>query len=389
MAKGDYNSEDVTVGDALGWVKKNKKKIYSWAAGFFGGVALLSALYTVRPDSEGVIKRLGNYSRTTQPGLHLKIPYIESVTKVPLRRIQKQEFGYRTLKGGERSEYLDVDNVEKVGDSVLYDFIEEQRKLGFVEEEGTLAQRVAKLLQGEYQMLTGDLNVADVEFIVQYKIKDSAAFLFNVKNQVKTIRDLSEVAMRQVVGDSSVDEALTIGRIDIQVKAKEKLQEILDNYNTGIHVVDIKLQSVNPPRKVRPAFNEVNEAKQDREKIVNKAWEDYNTIIPKATGDAERMVKEAEAYSVERINEAKGDAERFVQVWREYTKAKDVTRKRMYLETLAKLLPKIETKWLIEQKGAEGGLLLKLDLEEKKEKEKGNVTEEKKKTEEEEGESEK
>ena len=198
-------------------------------------------------------------------------------------------------------------------------------------------------------MLCGDLSVAEVEWIVQYKISEPDKFLFNVRNPDTMIRDVAESVMRNVVGDSSVDEVLTSRRIEINVEAEQKMQEILKSYNSGIQVTAVKLQDVNPPEKVRPAFNEVNAAQQDREKFINTALEDYNKIIPRASGEAKQMIKQAEAYAIDRTNTAKGDATRFVQIWTEYDQSKDVTRRRLYLENLGKILPKLEKKYIVDE----------------------------------------
>jgi membrane protease subunit HflK len=323
-------------------------------------LGLTTSVYTVDPDSEAVVKRFGRYVRTTGPGIHLNIPFgIESVGAVPVRRIQKEEFGFRTLKAGVKSEYVDAEKLERVPRQVLYEILrQEEGETG----RGGVREAVGRILSNEYLMLTGDLNIADVEWIVQYKIKDPVAYLFNVRNKRKTVRDMSEAAMRLVVGDASIDEVITIGRVDIQNLAEDKLQKILDFYRTGIQIVAVRLQSVNPPEIVRPAFNEVNEAKQDRERMVNEAWKAYQEVIPKARGEAEKMVKEAEGYAVERVNRAEGEAKKFLSVYKEYKLAKDVTRRRLYLETLREVLPKLGNKWIIEQKGAEGGILQMLNI---------------------------
>ncbi len=268
-------------------------------------IVAFSTLYAVAPEEVGVIKRFGRYVRTTDPGLHIKIPFAESVTKVKVKRVFKEEFGFRTLRPGVRTTYA------------------------------------PEVWQEESLMLTGDLNVAVVEWIVQYKIIDPYKYLFKVRNVRQTIRDISEVVMRGVVGDRSVDEILTIGRVEAASEAQRKLQEILNFYDTGIKIVTLKLKDVNPPDTVKPAFNEVNEARQDRERFINEAWEAYNEVIPKAKGEAEKIIAEAEGYAIRRVNMAKGEAERFLRMWREYKKAPDVTRKRLYLETLAEVLPEV------------------------------------------------
>jgi len=326
-------------------------------------VTVLSSVFTVPPDSKAVVKRFGVYTRTVEPGIHLKLPWgMETAEKVPVKRIQKEEFGFRTLKAGIRTEYVGVENLKRTNPARLREILQEARQYTNLTEEGTLSRQVERLFQSEYQMLTGDLNVVDVEFVVQYRIKDPVAYLFNVREKRKTLRDICQAAMRLIIGDGSVDEAITIGRADTQSKALEKIQTVLDDYGCGIDVVAVKLQSVNPPRKVRPSFNEVNEAKQEKERLINEAWQEYNKVVPKAKGDAERTVKEAEAYAVERVNQAKGDAARFEKLLAEYQKAEDITRRRLYIEMLSKVLPELDTRWIVEQKGAEGGILLKLDM---------------------------
>lgn len=277
-------------------------------------VAVSTIFFTVPQDSVGVITRFGKYSRTMDPGLHFKLPFaIEKVEKPQVQAVQKQEFGFRTKLAGRFTQY------------------EEKR----YEEEDL--------------MLCGDLNCATVEWIVQYKIKDAKDYLFNVREKEDTIRNVSEAVMRAIIGDSSVDEALTVRRIEINVQAQEKMQEMLDSYGVGIKIVTVKLQDVNPPETVKPAFNEVNEAKQDKEKFVNEAWQEYNREVPRAGGEALQVIQEAEAYAVERVNEARGDTNRFLAMWEEYQKAEDVTRRRLYLETMKGVLPQIENKFVIDE----------------------------------------
>jgi len=278
-------------------------------------IALVSTMfYMVNTDSKGVVQRFGKFVRITEPGLHIKMPLgIEKVQKPQVERIFKEEFGFSTLRAGIKSTY-------------------------------------GKKNLDESLMLCGDLSVAEVEWIVQYKIREPDKYLFNIRNPQKVIRDVSESVMRMVVGDSSVDEVLTARRIEINNEAEQKMQGILDKYDTGIQVVTVKLQDVNPPELVKPAFNEVNAAQQDKEKLVNKAKEEYNKVIPKARGQALQMVKQAQGYAIDRTNTAQGDAQRFNQIWAEYAKNKDVTRRRLYLESLEKVLPKLEKKYIIDDK---------------------------------------
>ncbi len=275
-------------------------------------VILFSTFYAVGPEEVGVIKRFGRYVRMTDPGLHVKIPFAETVTRVKVKRIFKEEFGFRTLRPGVKTLYAP----EKWEDESL--------------------------------ILTGDLNVAVVEWIVQYKIVDPYNYLFKVRDVQKTIRDMAESAVRLVVGDRSVDEVLTVGRMEVATEAQKKLQEILDFYQTGIKIVTLKLKDVNPPDPVKPSFNEVNEARQDRERFINEAWRAYNKVIPKAKGEAEKIIAEAEGYAINRVNRAKGEAERFLALWSEYKKVPEVTRRRLYLETLAKVLPQVGKVYVVD-----------------------------------------
>ncbi len=270
-----------------------------------------TSFYMVNTDEEGVVLRFGKYVRTTGPGLHLKLPGIEQASTPQVERILKAEFGFRTLKAGVQTRY---------------------------------GQRPIE----EYLMLCGDLSVAEVEWIVQYKISNARDYLFNVRDPEKMLRDVSESVMRSVVGDSSVDEVLTSRRAEINIEAQTKMQELLDTYTVGLKVVAVKLQDVNPPEKVKPAFNEVNAAQQDKERLVNQALEEYNKIIPKADGKALQMVKQAEGYAIDRTNTALGDASRFLQIWKEYSLSKDVTRRRLYIEALGKVLPNLEKKYIID-----------------------------------------
>jgi membrane protease subunit HflK len=226
-----------------------------------------------------------------------------------------------------------------------------------------MVEKAKEILRREYIMLTGDLNITNVEWIVQYRIKNARSYLFNIREPRQTIRDASQAIMRQLIGNGSVDEAITIGRIEYESDAKELLQNLLDEYETGIHVVAVKLQSSNPPQRVRPAFNEVNKALQQKEQRINEAMKAYNEAIPKTKGEAKKLIETSKGYAAERVNKAEGDIAKFEKIYEEYRKAPDVTKQRMYLETMAKLLPLIPEKWIIEQGGAEGGILMKLDLE--------------------------
>jgi membrane protease subunit HflK len=212
-------------------------------------------------------------------------------------------------------------------------------------------------------MLTGDLNVFVVEWIVQFKVSDPVKFLFNVRDQGETIRSVSEAVMRQVVGNNSVSEVLNTRRVEINQEVQDTVQEILDFYDTGLKIVTVKLQDVNPPDEVKPSFNEVNEAKQEKEKMINNAWEAYNKAIPSAKGEAEKTIREAEGYALNEINTAKGDAARFIDTWEAYRNAKEVTRKRLYLETMNEILPKVGQKYIMDSLSGSILPLLKLNNE--------------------------
>jgi membrane protease subunit HflK len=299
------------------------------------GIALLfflfaTSFYTIQPNEVGVVLRFGKFVKTTLPGLHFKLPFgIERVFPVKVEYIYKEEFGFRTKKPGVRTLY---------------------------EEKG---------YEEESLILTGDLNVLDIEWIVQFKIKDPFAVLFNVRDVRKTLRDLSESVMRKIVGDYTFNEVLTTKRMDINKEVQEKLQEILDSYQAGIQIVTVKLQDVNPPDPVKPAFNEVNEAKQEREKLINQAWQVYNQKIPQAKGEALKMIKEAEGYAQEVINKAKGETQRFLLLLEEYKKAKEVTLRRIYLEKISQVLKKAGKKYIIDPE--QGSILPLLKLKDESE----------------------
>ncbi len=293
------------------------RRAIGWGAGGLAALILFFAsVYQIQPDEAGVVTRFGRYVRVSDPGLHFIVPFVENVTKVPVERQLKEEFGFRTAEAGVRTVY-------------------DQRN--FLEES---------------LMLTGDLNVAVVEWIVQFKVQDPRAYLFNVRDIQSTFRDMSEAAMRDVVGDHSVDEVLTVGRERIAAQAKDLLQDMNDRYETGISVQQLVLQDVNPPDLVKPSFNEVNEAIQEKERLTNEALAEYNQAIPRARGDAQRVIQEAEGYAAERVNRAQGEATRFEAIYAEYRNAPRVTRSRMYLETLSEVMPKLGQKVILDESGA-------------------------------------
>jgi len=299
--------------------KKPKKTTLPLIIGVLLVIGLLKgAFYTIQPSEVGVILRFGKIVRTTSPGLHFKLPFgIEKSIPVPVEKIYTSEFGFRTHSAGVKSVYSQ------------------------------------KSYDDESLMLTGDLNVLDLEWIVQFKIQDPFMALFNVRNVDKTIRDISESVMRKIVGDHAFNEVLTTKRIDINNQAQKEMQDILDSYEIGIQIVKLKLQDVNPPEQVKSAFNEVNQAKQEREKLKNQAWEVYNQKIPQAKGEALKRIREAEGYALEKINIAQGDTKRFLLLYKEYALAKEITLKRLYLEKMQDALTKAGKKYILdpEEKG--------------------------------------
>ncbi len=289
-------------------------------------VTLWSMVFQVGTEEVGVITRFGKYVRTVEPGLNLKIPFTEEVFKVPVERQQKQEFGFRTVAAGVNSEYT---------------------------RQGT---------KDESLMLTGDLNLADVEWVVQYRIDNAYNYLFKVRNPETTLRDISESAMRQIVGDRTVNEVLTIGRTEIGGKLEELIQEICNDYSMGIKIEQVVLQDVNPPDPVKAAFNAVNEAQQEKETLINQARSEYNKVIPRASGQAEETIQKAEGYATERVNRAKGETARFNELYSEYIKATEVTKRRIYLETMSEILPRLGNVVITDDEGNSVLPLLQMGL---------------------------
>lgn len=288
-------------------------------------LGLQGTIYSIGPEEVGVVQRFGKYTHTTSPGLHFKLPFgIDKVTPIKAKRVFKEEFGFRTIQPGVQTRY----SAQKYLDESI--------------------------------MLTGDLNILDVRWIVQFRINDPVNLLFKTRDPIDNIRDTSEVIMRRLTGNYLVDEVLTISREEISDLAQVQIQEILNKYQTGIQVVTVKLLDVNPPDTVKPAFNEVNEAKQEKERMINQAWKNYNKVIPKAKGEAEKTIREAEGYSLDKVNRAKGEAERFSAVLAKYKKAPEITQKRLYLETMMKVLPKAQQKYVIDPKQSSILPLLKI-----------------------------
>ncbi|MFW6059737.1 MAG: FtsH protease activity modulator HflK [Phycisphaeraceae bacterium] len=304
------------------------------AIGLVTLVGLWTMYYTVQPEGEAVVKRFGRVVRTTGPGLHFKWPFgIETATFVPTRRVLKEEFGFRTTEAAQRSQY-----------------------------------RKRTPEQHESLMLTGDLSVIDVEWVVQYQINDSHKWLHQARDPRETIRDVSEAVMRRIVGNRLGSDALTEARSQIAAAVKQEMQSILedgepggDDYGLGIHIGTVQMQDVTPPDPVKPAFNEVNKSRQEKERLINEAERYRNQVIPKARGEAEQTIAEAEAYRAERVNAAKGEASRFAAMLTEYQEQPMVTRRRLYLEMVDQVLPKVGRVYVVEQEGHQPLPLLNLD----------------------------
>lgn len=289
-------------------------------------VLVWTGFFQVGPEEVGVITRFGKYTREVNPGLNFKIPLIEGVVKVPVERQQKQEFGFRTVESNVRSEYT---------------------------KRGTADESL---------MLTGDLNLADVEWVVQYRISNAYQYLFKVRHPETTLRDLSESSMRQVVGDRTVNEVLTVGRTEVALAVKDLIQNLSDEYELGIRIEQVVLQDVNPPDPVKSAFNAVNEAQQEKETLINQAKSEYNRVIPHARGQARETIQKAEGYATARVNNAQGEATRFELLYQEYVKAPEVTRRRLYMETMQRVLPELGNKIITDQEGNNVLPLLQMPL---------------------------
>ena len=321
--------EDFRIVD-VGKLKLPKIPWRTAAAGLGAVVLLLSlfgTVYQIEPEEVGVILRFGKYVRTTNPGLHVKLPFVEAMTRVPVQRQLKQEFGFRTVEAGIRTEFA------------------------------TQERRFAD----EAVMLTGDLNVAVVEWIVQYRVVDPYQYLFKVRNLEETFRAMNEAVMRETVGDRTVTEVVTVGRQEIETSVEARLQALTDQYQMGITIDQVVLQDVNPPDPVRPSWDDVSQAQQQAQRQINEAEAEYNAVIPRARGEAQQTILQAEGYALDRVNRAEGEASRFAAVEAAYRQAPEVTRRRMYLETMQQILPQVGRKVFVAQ-GTTGVLpLLSLD----------------------------
>lgn len=278
-------------------------------------VSVVSSVYSVQTDGQAVIKRFGRVVSIKAPGLHFKLPFgIERSYFIPTERVLKEEFGFRTVQPGRQTRY-------------------------------TKTRSTAT----ESLMLTGDLNVIDVEWVVQYRIIEPVDFMHQVRRPVDSIRDISEAVMRRIVGNRLGSDVLTVGRVTIAAEVQSELQQILDSYQMGISIERIELQDVTPPESVKPAFNEVNEARQQLERLINEAEKKRNQVIPRARGEADQIVAEAEAYCAERVNQAKGEAARFTELVAAYREAPDVTRQRLYIEMMNEVLPTVDQLYVVDE----------------------------------------
>jgi len=290
-------------------------------------IVSFTSIYTVQAESQGVVLRFGKYVKTVDPGLRFKFPFgIDRVYIVPVKRQLKQEFGFGTAGA--------TDPTQSSSEQ------EEERS-----------------------MVTGDLNTATVEWIIQYRIREPKLFLFKVRDPGDTLRDISESVMRTVVGDRTVDEVITVGRQEIEAEALTQLQGQVNKYELGLSIDQVQLKNVNPPLPVQPSFNEVNQAQQEREKMINVANGEYNKVVPRASGEAEQKIQAAEGYALKRVNEADGDVSRFNAVLTEFLKAPEVTKRRIYIETMREVVPKLGKKIIIDEKASQILPLLQLSTD--------------------------
>jgi membrane protease subunit HflK len=291
-----------------------------------GLIAITSVAFTVQPEERALVKRFGKIVRVNDPGLHFKLPLgIEQVQNVATERILKEEFGFRSLTKSE-------DPFASFGDA-------DARRTQYSDQD----------FGDESLMLTGDLNVINVEWVVQYRITDPEKYLYRgIRNPTETLRDVSEAVMRRIVGNRMGSDALTVGRTEIAASAQAEMQDILNSYNSGVSIVRVELQDVTPPDPVKPSFNEVNEARQERERMINEAERQRNEVIPRAIGEARQVIAQAEGYAFERVNRAKGEGTRFLELLGAYKEAPEVMRSRMYLEMIDQVLPTVDKLYLID-----------------------------------------
>jgi len=319
------NNQAFKVNEIQQFLKKYNKAVIVLSVLLVVGAG---AFFQIGTEEEGVVTRFGKHVRTVAPGLKMKIPFVEKVYKVPVERQKKQEFGFRTEQAGIRTQY----------------------------------SRTGSVTEDEAIMLTGDLNLANVQWVVQYRVSNPYNYLFKVRNPDNTLRDISEAVTRQIVGDRTVNEVLTVGRAEIAREVKVLLQEMAREYSLGVEIAQVVLQDINPPESVKQAFNAVNEAQQERETLINVAKSEYNKVIPRARGQALETIQKAEGYATQRVNNAQGEVARFNALYAEYIRAPEVTKKRIYLETLQEVLPKLGDKIITSEDGNTMIPLLKKDL---------------------------
>ena len=313
----DFERKIIDIGQKLKKEFRPSKNLLLVAVAVLAVFVGMSSFYKVDTEETGVILRFGKFTGYSQPGLHFKLPFgIDRVYLVKTGRVFKEEFGFRTVMPGERATYT---------------------KRGLEEESLTL---------------TGDLNVSDVEWIVQFQVTDPYKYVFQLKNPVDTIRDVSEAMVRKVIGNSNVTDVLTTERAMLASLIQQDLQQTLNQYDIGVRVVTVKFQDVTPPDPVKKAFNEVNEAEQQKESMIFQAREQFNREVPRARGEAKKTVEEAEGYAIERINKARGETNRFEALLLEYRKAPEVTRRRIFLETMEEVLPKLEEIYVMDGAGS-------------------------------------
>jgi membrane protease subunit HflK len=294
----------------------NDRIVYYIIGGFFALIFLFTCFYSVDTDEQAVVLRFGQYVSTEESGLHMKMPFwVDEAIKVKTKLILQEEFGFRSEFSRSGRTNYSTDNFDE-----------------------------------ESLMLTGDLNVADVEWIVQFQVSDPKKFLFRVRDPLTTVRDISHAIMRRVVGDRLVTDVLTVGRAEISSEAQRLMQEIMDRYDIGVRIVGVKMQDVNPPESVKPSFNDVNSAKQEQEQTINQAERNYNKQVPEAKGEADQLIAEAQGYAATTVNRARGDAEKLDAVLREYQKAPDVTRRRLYLDAMQEVLQRVNQLVLVDEK---------------------------------------
>jgi len=278
-------------------------------------MAVTGSVYTIQVEEEGLVQRFGKNIETVSPGLHFKIPFgVDQVLTVPVARQLKQEFGYGTTGATNQTQWSSPSDMPL-----------------------------------EKNMVTGDLNSALVEWVIQYRVTEPKLYLFHVRNPEETLRDASESVMRHVVGDRTVDEVITIGRQEIEIECATKLRDLITLYSMGITIDQVQLKNVDPPEPVQASFNEVNSAQQEKEKSINIANGEYNRAVPRARGEAEQTISQAQGYATQRVNEAEGDVAKFNALYTEYSKAPDVTRRRLYLETMELVMPKLGNKVILDE----------------------------------------